>query len=173
MTDAQPRTGVNWTAFYARLESLHVQIPDTAPGEPVDLLGLQNLFAKCQRSRDEADRILRYVLARMGNTKKRLDAKQYELRMERAQLYDDARLVPASLGEGAKRGRVDYLSANTSGQVATLKGRMSELEMAYKAVNATLQSLENAKQTLNSIKAIALADVSPRASYTRDPRRSP
>ena len=173
MTVTPARTArVDWKAFYARLESLHVQIPETAPGEPVDLAGLQNLFVKVQRSRDDADRILRYVLARMGNTKRRLDDAEYKLRVERSVVADDHRLMADAGGESAKRGRIDYLTANTAGQVAVLKGRLSELAMACKAVEASLKSLENAKQTLNSIKAIAMGDVSPRdSSYTRNPRR--
>lgn len=163
--------GVEWERLYAYLDSLVVQMPEGGPGEPPDGLGVSLLLARVQNNRQKLESLLRLVEERVATTKRVLAAAVEILRTEQAEL------VAGSARDGhtaaQRRARAELDTSHRRAEVAVIKGRAAAYEGARKAVGSQMETMETAKQTLNSIKALILGGASPDGDEFAGRRQQP
>ncbi len=147
-------TNVNWEKFYARLATLTVSLPTPGDGEVINPAEIASLMLRVQSKRDAADQLYQKLTRLLAETKRRLDTLDHTLRVERCSLQEDATLIPDSVKGDNRRARIEWMTSNTSGTIALLKARKSELELARDGVATRIKTLETAKETLNAVRSL-------------------
>lgn len=159
---------VAWDVLFAYLDSLTVPIPEGAPGEPPDGLAVAILLGKVQNNRDKAVMLYRICEQRVAETKRSIGVQTEILRAERNERLRNADGQTADV----RRAEAEAGAAHSSAGVAILKARLAAFEGARNSVKATIDTLETAKQSLNSIKQLILGGASPNGDeFARSSRR--
>lgn len=143
---------VDWDKLYAYLDSLTVQIPEPADGEPPDPVLLSQLMVRVQNARQDADKLARLTEQRMAEAKRRASVAKEQLRVERASLLAGGGFYAPN--EAQRRAMVDDMTSTRATELARHKSDQDTFEGARSAVHATLATLETAKQTLNGIRQL-------------------
>lgn len=146
---------VDFDRLYTYLHGTIIQIPEPAPGEPPDLRGIGLLLARVQNQRHRLEPLSALIERRLAEHKRQIDIATEQLRLERAEAYD---VAGSGRNAEARKGHVEQMTAVSSGTLACLKANKEMFEAARKVVRSQMDTLEYAKQTLNSLKQIALAD---------------
>ncbi len=146
---------LDFEKFHKQLDRCAVRLPEYAPGEVIDTHELVRLMVLVQSRRQILDRIASKLNQRLGMLKRRIDVLSQQLKLERALALDEQG-VKSQRNKQLREAQVEFLVSNLTGAVAILSGRKHQYEHALQSVVSQVKSMETAKQTLNSIKAIAL-----------------
>ncbi len=147
---------VNFDRLYEYLHGTIIQIPEPAPGEPPDLSMIGLLLARVQNQRHRLEPLFALTEQRVGELKRRIDIAGEQLRLERAEAYDH--VGAGGSNSHARKGRVEQMVTVSAATLALLRANKELFEAARNVVRSQMDTLEYAKQTLNSLKQIALAD---------------
>jgi len=150
---------IDWDRFYQWLESRSVELPAYEPGDPVSLSEVASVMVKVQNSRSDLDAAARKLDQKIGLEKRNIHVWQERRRMVRldAKRSDEVRRLSRREDRDAA---VETASQGEDARIAVAKARVEELEAARKSIQAMVATLETAKQTLNALKQVGLADPS-------------
>ena len=147
---------VVWDRLFEYLDSCVVMIPEYAPGEPPDPSSLANLMARVQNNRQKVESLYRIVQQRIAEAKRAHDTAKEGLRVERSQLIGQV----AGYNAEERKANLEAFTIRGSATVNTLAAIRAAFEGAEKAVRSQLDTLETAKQTLNSIRQLVTEPLS-------------
>lgn len=148
---------LDWDKFHSLLDKCHVILPDFAPGEAIDIYELVRYLLKVQSRRNILDRIANKLHQRLGMLKRRIDVLTAQLRIERA-MASDEQGVRSRSNRFERESQVEFLTQNTTSVLAMLNAKKHQYEHAYESLQNSVKSLQFAKETLNSIKQLAISD---------------
>lgn len=147
--------GVKWDSLYRQLDALTVTIPERADGEPPDPNTLIRLFGEVQNNRVKAERLQRYCERKIALLRRSIAMNTERRRLERARAENNL-AVRAAQGRRKQEAAIELVVEKYTMALANEKGSLAEWEAALRAVTLASQTLETAKQTLNSMRNLMM-----------------
>ena len=148
---------IDFNRFYRLLDKTSVSIP-SPDNVSLGLEEIAKYMVQIHNNRATLDRTRRKLERHVGETRHRLEILTEELRLDRASRMQDPELQEARNKE-ERDALLDYYTAKLRRRIANLKGKRARLDHALHAVESQDNQLKGGKETLNAMRAMAVAEM--------------
>lgn len=150
--------GIDWQRFYRALDRCTVTLPTPEADDPAFLHTLSVLLIQVNNKRMALQRTARKLDRLLGSARNTCEVLSEQLRNARAEARMDQAMMDRCANEAERKATVDLMTRKLSARLAATTAYVEQLKHARTAVESAEQTLKGTKETLNSLKSIALAE---------------
>lgn len=147
---------IDFDKLYQWLDDQTVTLPETDGGDSISPREVTQLLLKVQNRRSAVDRIVRTLERRDGECKRRHGMLVEMRRLQRSEMESDNRF--RRLAKVDREAAIARGTGNATAEIAIEHSKRARIEAALRAAKNQLDTLETAKQTLNTLSRISESD---------------